>query len=280
MILLSLLYGGIVGFCLGLTGGGGSIFAVPLLVYGLSVSAHDAVGISLASVGATAAVGAVQRMRHGRVEIRTGFVVACAGVIGAPIGTWIGADLSDRTRLLLFSLVMVVIASRMFGQAKTPRAQAIPLGRSHDAEPDLGGIEAVCRREPDSGRLRLSSRCAVMMGLVGVGVGMLAGLFGVGGGFIIVPALVFFARMEIARAMATSLLVIAVTSASGVASHLVAGEDLDFGIAALFVMGGLVGLVGGTAASARLSGPRLLRLFGVVVLGVAAWIFLQAVSGR
>lgn len=287
---LILFFGGIVGFSLGLTGGGGSIFAVPLLVYGLSVGAHQAVGISLASVGATAMVGALQRIHAGSAEVRTGLLFAAAGMAGAPLGTWIGHGLPDRTRLLLFCVVMVTIATRMFAKAKQHPMQGIPLpergGRGgRDGRVDAGQVDAgrmdpstgaPCVRDA-SGALKLTSRCAIVMALLGISVGILAGLFGVGGGFIIVPALVFFAHMEVSRAMATSLMVIALTSVSGVVSYLVSGEALDWSLTGLFVVGGIVGLVGGTFANAALSGPRLMRIFGTLILLMAGWVIVRSI---
>jgi uncharacterized membrane protein YfcA len=91
--MLSLLFGILVGFSLGLTGGGGSVFAVPLLVYGLTMPAHEAVGVSLVAVGATALAGAIVRLRQREVEIKTALLFGIAGMIGAPLGTGLGAKL-------------------------------------------------------------------------------------------------------------------------------------------------------------------------------------------
>ncbi len=123
-IALSLLFGGIVGFSLGLTGGGGSIFAVPLLVYGLGVPTKESMGISLAAVGATAAVGMIQRLRAGEVEVKTGVLFSVAGMLGAPVGTWLRERTPDVLLLGMFSGVMLLVAARMWLKATKTGAES------------------------------------------------------------------------------------------------------------------------------------------------------------
>ncbi|MCA9727551.1 MAG: sulfite exporter TauE/SafE family protein [Candidatus Eisenbacteria bacterium] len=271
MIPLGLLFGALVGFALGLTGGGGSIFAVPLLVYGLSVSAHEAVGISLAAVGSTALFGAIQRMRMGQTEARTGVIFALFGMAGAPLGSWIGRRLPEAVLLLGFSALMLFIATRMWRTAqKKMRAPAQDDG-------GRAGTESACRRDA-SGRLHMTSRCALVMSTAGVGTGILSGLFGVGGGFIIVPALTFFFGMEMHRAVATSLLVIAMVSSSGVFSFVAANHHLDFALTGVFVAGGIGGLTAGTAVGRRISGPRLQMVFSIFILVVAVFVVVRTLA--
>ena len=117
MQLLSLFFGAIVGVSLGLTGGGGAIFAVPLLVYGLGVPAREAVGISLVSVGLTSMVGFLKKWRKAEVELRTGLLFATAGMLGAPVGSWAARLLPDAVLMLLFAGLMLTIAVRMWMQA-------------------------------------------------------------------------------------------------------------------------------------------------------------------
>jgi hypothetical protein len=260
MWFLSLIFGLLIGLSLGLTGGGGSIFAVPLLVYGMSVSARDAVTISLAAVGLTALVGAVGRWRQGQVEVRTGLLFAVAGMLGAPAGTWLGQQLPEALLLSLFAILMLVISVRMWRNAgERPRFQG---------DPDAG---PTCRRDPE-GVLHLTSRCAGLLSVVGLATGILSGLFGVGGGFVIVPALVIFSGMGIHRAVATSLLVIALVSASGLTSHLLSGRTVLLGVVGLFAAGGVGGMLAGNRLSRRISGPALQRTFAVAIVCVAAYI--------
>lgn len=114
---MSILFGTLVGLSLGLTGGGGAIFAVPLLVYGLGTPTKDAVGISLAAVGATSLVGFLHCWTLRHVEVRTGLLFAIAGMLGAPIGTWLASFLPDAILLLAFAGLMLLVALRMWQQA-------------------------------------------------------------------------------------------------------------------------------------------------------------------
>ncbi|WP_435018260.1 sulfite exporter TauE/SafE family protein [Tundrisphaera sp. TA3] len=271
----SLLFGTIVGASLGLTGGGGSIFAVPLLAYGLAVRPREAVGISLAAVGATALVGGMRRLARGEVEVRTGLLFAAAGMLGAPAGTWIGGRVPEGVLFVLFAALMVAVAARMWAQASRRPEEARAVRGSYGPTPDERGPS--CRRDP-GGRLRLTSRCFAVLVASGLAAGVLSGLFGVGGGFVIVPALVLVTGIGIHRAVATSLLVIALVSASGVASYLLAGRSLPPALTGLFLAGGLAGVELGTLAGRRLGGPGLQKLFAAAMVAVAAFIFLKGLA--
>ncbi|MEZ5583017.1 MAG: sulfite exporter TauE/SafE family protein [Candidatus Competibacteraceae bacterium] len=122
--MMSLLFGIIVGFSLGLTGGGGSIFAVPLLVYGLAVPVHQAVVVSLAAVGSMALAGAVTHLHSGAAEWQTGTLFGLAGIVGAPVGAWVGAQLPGVWLLCGFALLMLLVAMRLWRQATFNPAQA------------------------------------------------------------------------------------------------------------------------------------------------------------
>lgn len=269
MTVASVLFGILVGFSLGLTGGGGAIFAVPLLVYGLGVPAREAVGISLITVGATALVGFVERMRRGLVEIPTGLTFALAGMAGAPLGSWIAGQTPDAVLLVLFAVLMLVIAARMWLKPAEPTSILAGGPLSPDAGP-------TCRRDPQ-GKLRLTSRCALLLAAVGLAAGVLAGLFGVGGGFVIVPALVTFAGLGIQRAIGTSLLVIMLVSISGTASYLAAGEPISWSITARFIVGSALGLALGSLLAGRLAGPMLQKVFAAAIGCVAAYVLIRSV---
>lgn len=247
---LSLIFGTIIGFALGLTGGGGSIFAVPMLVYGLSVAPREAIGISLAAVGTTALLGGLGRLRAGEVNLPVGLLFAVAGMLGAPVGTWLNHFVPEWLLLLLFAGLMIVVAIRMWRKAGKQASSALPT----------------------TAAATVSGRGLAALGVVGFFTGVLSGLFGVGGGFLIVPGLVLAGGLPVHRAVATSLLVIALISASGLVSYLVAGRPLSLELTVLFVAGGAIGMVLGTRLSRRLSGPRLQRLFAVVMVAVAAFV--------
>ena len=264
---LSLIFGVIVGLSLGLTGGGGAIFAVPMLVYGLGMATREAVGISLAAVGVTSLVGFLGRWRSRQIEIRTGLLFAVAGMVGAPIGSWLAGLIPEPLLLTLFAILMLIVAYRMWikAMASTQLATAAcPI-----ENPDEDGPS--CQRDAE-GNLRLTSRCARLLLLVGLLTGVLSGLFGVGGGFVIVPALILFSGMAIHRAVGTSLLVITLVSISAVASHLYAGRTIPLEVTSWFIAGGVSGMLLGTQIGRHLSGPTLQKGFALAILAVAAFV--------
>jgi uncharacterized membrane protein YfcA len=264
MIALGLAFGWLVGFSLGLTGGGGGIFAVPLLVYGLHLPSREAVGVSLVTVGATAAVGFAQRLRRRTIEIPTGLLFAVAGMATAPVGAWFSSQMPEAVLLVLFGALMLVIAARMWIKASRLEPSTVCVPLDENAGP-------TCRRDLQ-GELHLTSRCALLLAIVGLVVGILTGLFGVGGGFIIVPALVTFSGMGIERAIGTSLLVIALVSMSGIVSQFLAGNTVSAHLVLWFLAGSLGGMFAGTAAGKRLPGRRLQQVFAILIVGVAIFV--------
>jgi len=171
---------------------------------------------------------------------------------------------------------MLWVAAMMWRKASR-RPEEAAVVRAPGAKRPADDAGPACRRDP-AGRLRLTSRCATVMVLAGVATGVLSGLFGVGGGFVVVPALVLFSGMGIHRAVATSLLVIALVSASGVASKVLAGEGLAAGVTGLFVVGGVAGLGLGTVFARRLSPVKLQKAFAAVIVVVAVFVIVKNVA--
>lgn len=267
---LIILFGTITGLALGLTGSGGSIFAVPMLVYGLHVPLDQAVALSLLAVGATAAAGAVRGVFTRAVDARTGLLYAMTGVVGAPLGVHLGSRIEDAARLVTFALLMIVIAVLMWRRAG--RADVVRATVFARVEDDQAG--AACRHSPD-GVLRLTAPCMIVLALGGFATGVLSGLFGVGGGFLIVPALQFTTGLSMHRTVATSLLIIAIVSASGVLAFFAGGGAVPGGVAGGFIAGGLAGLWLGVLLATRLSGAALRRGFAVLILLVAFAVLLR-----
>ena len=266
-LLLPIAFGALVGLSLGLTGGGGSIFAVPLLTFGLGLEPKAAVAMSLLAVGVMALMGFVSNWRSGQVEISTGLLFSVAGMMGAPFGAWAATFLADRVLLALFALLMLVIAVRMW---RSGGAEVQPALQACDPSPDA----AVCQRNA-AGQLHLTTACAGLLLLLGTAAGVLSGMFGVGGGFIIVPALVLFSGMEIRRAIGTSLLVIAMISLAGTASLWAMGREVPLSLAAPFVGGGVAGVLAGSAVSRRLDRATLLRVFAAAIIAVACFVLFR-----
>ena len=267
-MMLSLLFGLMVGFALGLTGSGGSIFAVPLLVYGLGTPVHEAVVTSLAVVGITALGGGLARLRGGEAELRTAVIFGLSGILGAPLGAWLNPRFPEAVLLAGFALLMLAVATRMWRQASHRPEETRIIRAGSDGEVDAAG--PACRYDP-SGRLRFTSRCAAWLALAGTATGLLSGLFGVGGGFLIVPALVLIASLPMRRAVATSLWVIAIISVLGFASHVLAGARLNLELAVGFIGGGLAGMALGIGVGRRIAGPTLQKLFAGMIVAVAVF---------
>jgi uncharacterized membrane protein YfcA len=263
---LTFIFGVIVGFSLGLTGGGGAIFAVPILIYGLGLSPRDAVGTSMMAVGVTAFAGFIQRLRRSQVEVPTGTIFAAAGIVAAPFGSWLAARISDSVLLGMFSLLMIVIAMRMWMTAGK---------RSQHAILDDDDSGPTCQSDP-LGKLTITTGCGLLLAGVGLLTGALTGLFGVGGGFIIVPALVTFSGMGIQRAIGTSLLIISLVSVSGAASHLVMNANLPIATAVIFVSGSIAGLFAGSRLSRGFSGPGLQKIFAAAIVLIAAYVVVRS----
>jgi uncharacterized membrane protein YfcA len=262
--------GCLVGLSMGLTGGGGAILAVPLLVYWLGEDPQVAVVISLATVAGTAIIGTAERARLKQVEFPTGLLFAAAGMLTAPLGSWLGEHLPPQLLLISFAVLMLLIAARMWWRAD----QAIP-PPAEACGPEDGPS---CSRDPE-GKLRLTSRCAMLLATIGLTVGLLSGLFGVGGGFLIVPALVTFASMGLSRAVGTSLLVMSLVGLAGVAGHLLQGREVPWEVTLLFVAGSVPGLFIGSALTRQLPRALLSKIFAAMILAVAVFVIARTMFG-
>jgi uncharacterized membrane protein YfcA len=256
----TLLFGAIVGLSLGLTGGGGSIFAVPLLVYGLDMDFRRAVALSLAVVGLTALYGAVMQARQGRVLWGAGIVLGIGGVFSAPLGAWLGERMPEFYSLLLFAALMIFIGLRMLLQK-----QAV-------GDVPLHWIS--CERRPD-GMPKFSSKCAAKLVGAGALTGILSGIFGVGGGFLVVPALLVVTCVSIDRALATSLVAIFLISASGFLANASRLAPADVPLGAIFLVGSAIGMTGGIQLKRFIPARGLQIIFGVGVIGTAIFVILQ-----
>ena len=258
-----LFVGVVIGLVLGLTGAGGSIFAVPLLVLLLDFPVQMAAGLSLSAVCISALVGVLFRLRSRQIEWLPALVFAVIGSAAVPFGGAISQHLNDLLLLCSFSVLVCIIAIRMWRQASlVPEATASV--RAH--APKLAGLggHAVCGSDALSlknFRFACFLRVALAAGLTGI----LSGLYGVGGGFVIVPVLVSLLGMDIHKAVATSLLVIAVVSGVGFVSF-ATRTSLDPNLLGLLALGGVLGMMLGLLLSRAIAGPVLQKIFAVMML--------------
>jgi len=241
------LFGALVGLLLGLLGGGGSVLAVPALVYGVGLPLSAAVPASLVVVGASAATGLLARLRSGLVRWRVAVVLGLAGLPAALGGGAVGRLLPDRWLALGFAALMVAVAVRML------RPAASEGGACRD------GSGAADRR-----------RCLARAVPVGALAGFLTGLFGVGGGFVVVPALSVGLGLAAAESVATSLAVVALNSASGLAAHSCSLAGPDLLAVAVFAGSAMAASPAAGVLAARAPAALLRRGFAVLVLAVAA----------
>ena len=243
-VLLGALSGALVGFSLALVGGGGSILAVPLMVYLVGVpQPHVAIGTSALAVAANAAVGLFNHARAEHVKWRCGLLFAVAGVAGAFAGSTAGKAFDGQKLLFLFALVMIAVGVLMLRRRVTEGNGDVRLGREN----------------------------AGKLGVYGLGAGAFSGFFGIGGGFLIVPGLIAATDMAMINAVGTSL--VAVTSFGlTTALNYAASGLVDWALAGVFVAGGLIGSTAGLRMAKRLSAAgQLSKAFAALIFAVAAY---------
>jgi len=247
--LLSAASGTLVGLVLGLVGGGGSILAVPLLVYVVGVSsAHMAIGTSAIAVAGSALANLIPHWRAGHIKWRCALVFASAGVAGAFGGSSLAKLIDGQQLLALFGALMLVVGGVML------------TGRGGAGDPGVRLTLGTARR--------LMPRLA----LIGFSVGALSGFFGIGGGFLIVPGLMLATGMPLSYAVGTSLVAVFAFGAATAANYAISGL-VDWRLALFFVGGGALGGVAGAALGKLLSrGKNRLRLvFAFIVIAVGLW---------
>ena len=244
-VVIPLVFGILVGLALGLVGGGGSILTVPILVYILGENVHLATGTALAIVGANALIGAWDHGRSGRVHLPIALFFGGAGIVGAFIGTWFNHLVSGRIILLGFAVLMLVAAFAIV---------RVRLKVQQTTQPQQAWSWRVLG--------------------TGVFVGVLTGFFGVGGGFLIVPALVLILSLPMRLAVGTSLVIIAIDSIAALIGHVRLG-GIDLPVTLLFVLGGAVGSILGSRASTKLDEQRLRIGFAVLIVLIALTVIIH-----
>lgn len=239
----------VVGLSLGVLGGGGSILTVPILVYVAGLEAKEAIAASLFVVGVTSAVSVISHARAGRVMWRTGLVFGAAGMAGAFVGGLLGGKIPGQILLVAFALMMVATSVAMIRGRKKPAGDGSGTPEKH---------------ELPLGRVLLD----------GAVVGLVTGLVGAGGGFLVVPALALLGGLPMSIAVGTSLVVIAMKSFAGLAGYLTSVE-LDWGLILAVTGAAIVGTLIGSKISGRIPETALRKGFGWFVLAMGTFVLTQ-----
>ncbi len=268
-----LLIGLFIGLILGLTGAGGSVFAVPLLLLLGGMPMADATGISLGAVAATTFYASLRNsVSRKQVPLlwKPGLILALSGALTAPLGKWLGMQLDELWLVSGFSLLAAIIALRMWMSARNnPQAASVVRAGNFAATPSP---DHLCNLNP-TGQFELRPRCVTGLLIGGLVVGLLSGLFGVGGGFLIVPLLLALSAVSMAQAVSTSLFIIALISSSGFISHVALSENQHWDWLLLVAAGGLVGMMIGQAVSHKIANVWLQKLFAIGLLIAAGAMF-------
>lgn len=308
MLAVALVAGALIGLIMGALGGGGSILTVPVLVYALHQDPQTATTASLIIVGITAITAAISHARAGHVQWRTAVVVGVIAAAASIPGTIANRAINQQLLLLVFAVLMVVVAVAMLIRSRAPTdtdtdrdavdagdpatrtaatAPGEPGSTGAAAEPsgDTGpaGQPTLTAHRPATGHLDPGrppgGRIARYTKIVAAAVvlGLLTGFLGVGGGFLIVPALVLVLGLSMPQAIGTSLVVIAITSLAAFGQRLDHAADLPWPVVLPFLAAAIVGSLLGKRVSTHLSGNTLSRGFAGLLLAVAVYVAVQAV---
>ena len=246
-------FGLMIGLAVGMLGGGGSVLAVPVLVYVLGQGVHEATTASLVVVTAGALAGGLGHARGGRICWRHAGAFSVAALPGVVGGTALGNAVSGGALIAAFALIMLLAAAATWRRASRSAAHG------------------ELRIRPSCPPLRLARDLAA-----GLLIGVMTGFFGVGGGFLIVPALLIFLALSIRLAVGTSLAIITITSVMGLIAHLLAGRSLDVGVTATMTAACVVGALAGAGVAARIPQRVLGRGFAGLLTAVASYLLVSA----
>ena len=262
LTLIGIALGIFVGVVLGLTGAGGAILAVPLLGFFLHLDVAQAAPIGLLAVALSAGLGAYLAFSSKILRYKAALLIACAGLILSPIGIWLAHQLPNWPLVLIFAMVLLLVAKNMWTQAKK----------------ELAGIEDTlgppCQLDQTIGKLAWTLPCARALFSSGALAGFFSGLLGVGGGFIVVPALKKFTDLPMKSIVATSLGVLAIISTGGVLFSNIYGA-MNWSLAWPFAAGSMLGLLIGRQLAKTISGPRVQQAFAIFAIFISMTMLIQ-----
>lgn len=251
--LVTIGYGSLVGLSLGLTGGGGSILAIPILVYGLHVQINQATIISLLMVATIALFGAGRQTTSRNVDWQAAFLFSLSGMIVSPVAIFFAHGIDSSLRLILFSILMLFVGFKM---ARNGKQQSLQIKID-----DLAPGQKVAQ--------------TIKMGLGGAGAGILSGFFGVGGGFIIVPLLIMIFSMPYPKAVGTSLASIFMISLTAATGAFIKGISIDAFLFLPFVGGGLIGMLAGSALVNSIPEKLTKMIFASITITLALFMLID-----
>lgn len=260
LIALTALLGAIIGFIIALTGAGGGVLSIPLLVFVLHLPVLQAAPVGLLAVGVASLLGAALGLRQGIVRYRAALLIGGVGMLIAPLGVLMAQWLPNRPLMTAFAFLLVYIAWRTLTRSSSEL-------QCRGATP--------CRVNDNTHRLDWTLPCARALTLTGMVSGLLSGLLGVGGGFVIVPALTRYTDLDIRSIQTTSMAVIALVSVSAIAASALHGS-IPWAIALPFTAGAVLALLAGRLVASRLDAQVLQKIFAWLVLSVAVLMLAKA----
>lgn len=271
---MTVLIGIFIGLVLGLTGSGGSILAVPLFIVVLNLEPVKAIGLSLGVVATSAIIGVIGHLKSKNILWLPAITFAVIGSAVTPLGHLIGKQLPQTAVMFGFIALIILVAILMWRKSNT-------------APEDTKVVRAgVYQHDSNQGLCKMNNNKPFQLGLpciMGISggamlTGILSGLFGVGGGFIIVPTLIILLGISIQQAVASSLLIISFVSTSGFINYALSTPKINFGLLGEVIVGGAIGMLIGLALSKRLSGPKLQKFFVVILLLLAGLLLVKQFS--
>jgi uncharacterized protein len=265
-----------IGVLLSVLGSGGSILTVPILLYIIEMSPDLAIASSLAVVGLISIVSSIRYIRTSKVEWPLVLLFGLPGMAGTYIGAWLGTTISNTIQLSIFVTLMFVAAVLMFKKSRATPTESATLNSSINQAEGLSSPNTT-----DSSVIENILLKRVVTLTQGFFVGIVTGVVGVGGGFLIVPALVLLARLPINIAIGTSLLIIAINSAVGFTKYYLSysamGIEFDWKIIFILVLGGIVGSLAGASISKKLPTNKLQQIFAGFLVFMASFILIKSI---
>lgn len=251
MISLELLLGAIIGLIMAVTGAGGGVIGVPLLVLAGGLTMQEAIPISMMAVTFAAMLGSGIGFSKGLVRYRAAILIAALGGVLSPLGLWVAHQINSQWLQMLFAILLILVAISGFRKEVVQESLHLP-----------------CIRHAESGRFKWTSPCAAMLAGTGALAGFMAGLLGVGGGFVIVPAIMRYTDLDMSSVIATSLTVMALIALSVMISA-IASDRMDISLGLTFGAGAIIGLLVGNQVSGRMNKAQVQKVFSVLLLVVA-----------